>query len=251
MLWDSVSADATRESEPSSVVGRLAALLVSLSAERPRVVSIEGPDAAGKTTLADALAVAIETTKSRHALRVQADHFLHSRRIRYQRGMASPAGYVEDSYDHDALQALVLRPLRDGDRWIERQIFDRASDAPICESKEHVPPDAIVIVDGAFLLSRQLRPYWTLSIVLKVQEEEILRRAQERDVGRLDGASGVIERYRSRYLPGYTLYTEREDPERHTDVLIDNTELLSPTVLRWPPSTYTGHHARASRRDSA
>ncbi len=231
------------------MVGRLAALLVSLSAERPRVVSIEGPDAAGKTTLADALA--IETAKSSHVVRVQADHFLHPRRIRYQRGMASPVGYVEDSYDHDALEALVLRPLREGDRWIKRRIFDRASDAPIRASKEHVPPDAIVIVDGAFLLSSQLRPYWTLSIVLKVQEEEILRRAQERDVERLGGASGVIERYRSRYLPGYTLYTEREDPERHTDVLIDNTNLQSPTVLRWPPSTHTAHHARASHRDSA
>jgi uridine kinase len=238
---------ASIEFEPLPVIGRLAALLLSLSAENPTIVSIEGPDAAGKTTLADALA--IETAKSRNVVRVQADHFLQPRRIRYQRGMASPVGYVEDSYNHDALEAVVLSPLRDGDRYVERRIFDRASDTPIREPKEHVPPDAVVIVDGAFLLSRQLRPYWTLSIVLKVQEAEILRRAQVRDSDRLGGIGGVIERYRSRYLPGYALYTEREDPESHTDILIDNTNLQSPVVLRWPPPTFVGHREDGSPRD--
>ncbi|MGY1603617.1 hypothetical protein [Geodermatophilus sp. SYSU D00815] len=76
---------------------RLAEAVRRLSAQRsPCVVGIDGPDAAGKTTLADRLAGLLG------AARVRGDGFLHPREHRYRRGELSPEGCYRDSFDDAA-----------------------------------------------------------------------------------------------------------------------------------------------------
>jgi uridine kinase len=130
---------------------QLAAAVVDLAADRDRVlVGIDGPDAAGKTTLADRLADALPGP----VLRVSADHHLRPRDERFRRGELSPEGYYRDSVDVAA--------------------FTRA-----CRS----PAGTTVVADGLFLLRPELRTLWALTVYLRVSEEESLRRALVRDVG--------------------------------------------------------------------
>jgi uridine kinase len=91
-----------------------------------------------------------------------------------------------------------------------------------------------VVADGVFLLRVELRQLWTLSVHLRVSEEESLRRALVRDVARFGSPGEVERRYRARYLPGQALYRREADPEGCADVLVDNDDVTAPRVLRWP-----------------
>ncbi len=207
---------------------RLADLVAGLRADRPALVAVDGPDASGKTSFAEELAVLVRVR--RPVVRIQADRFLNPRAVRYRRGACSVEGFLDDSYDLPALIAKVLAPLSGGDRWIVPAVFDRATDSVIEEQRERVPDDAVVIVDGGFLLRRQLRDYWQFSVLLEVAEQELLSRALIRDADRLGGLGGVRERYQRRYLPGFRLYLARERPDKHASVVIDNTTFETLTV---------------------
>ena len=180
---------------------QLAATVVGLAVDRDRVlVGIDGPDAAGKTTLADRLADALPGP----VLRVSADHYLRPRDERYRLGELSPEGYYRDSVDVAAFTGA-------------------------CRSAA----GTTVVADGLFLLRHELRDVWTLAVYLRVSEEETLRRALVRDVALFGSREEVERRYRARYLPGQALYRRVADPERAADVLIDNEDVVAPLILRW------------------
>ena len=166
--------------------------------------------------------------------RIEADHFLQAPSRRYRLGRDSPVGFLEDTYDLQALVQRVVVPLIEGDRRIVRRHYDRELDRPFDDPSERVPSTAVVIIDGLFLLRRGLRRFWDLSILLEVTENERLRRALNRDAGRMGGADGVRLRYRTRYLPGFALYVDREDPQAVADIIVDNERPEDPQVLRWP-----------------
>lgn len=175
------------------------------------LVAVDGPDAAGKTTLADRLAARLPGP----VLRVSMDDFLVPREARYVRGELSPEGYYRDSFDLPALVAERLQPF--------------ASGAPVVADRP-VPERAVLIVDGVFLHRPELRHRWHLSVHLHVLEDETLRRAAVRDRD-LMGAQ-VEQRYRSRHLPGQALYRREADPAGRADIVVDNTDPEAPVVLR-------------------
>jgi uridine kinase len=189
----------------TTVVGRLAAAVEAMAVAQERVlVGIDGPDTASKSTLADALATALP-----RAGRASVDDLPRSPAERYQWGELSPEGYYRDSFDVDRLVQVCLRPFRDG------------------------PDSGVLVVDGVFLLRPELRSWWDLAVYLTVPEEEVLRRARERDASRFGSVDEVERRYRARYLPAQALYRAEADPGAVADVLVDNEDPAAPQVLRW------------------
>ena len=75
----------TREDAVASLVSLL------LDLPLPAHVAVDGPDAAGKTMLADELARAIESAGT-VVTHVSADDFLRPAKERHRRGRASPEG---------------------------------------------------------------------------------------------------------------------------------------------------------------
>lgn len=163
---------------------RVAALATGRESNRPTLIAIDGPDASGKTTFADEIARACPA-RGRPVVRIEADHFLQTPTRRYQQGRDSPVGFFEDTYDLDALVQRVLVPLIEGDRRIVRRHYDRELDRPFDDPSERVPSSATVIIDGLFLLRRELQRFWDLSVFLEVTENERLRRALNGDATRL------------------------------------------------------------------
>ena len=189
----------SRDHGPVGLVASVSAAVTALAERQARVVvAIDGPDAAGKTTLADQLAASLP------AVRLSVDDFLQPPDVRYRRGELSPEGYYRDSVD-DGRLALAIRGLT----------------GPI-------------VLDGVFLQRPQLAGLLDLVVYLRVSPEESLRRALIRDVGRFGSAQEVERRYRERYLPGQALYRAEFDPEGRADVLIDNEDPARPRVLRAP-----------------
>jgi len=218
-------------SDSTSVLEEITRAILAKPQTRSVAVAIDGPDAAGKTTFADRLGRHI--AEHGRVVRVQADHFENPRQIRYRRGTESPEGYVEDTYDFEALETKLFEPLKLG-LPIVTATFDWETDRTIERQPEPVPPGTIVIIDGGFLLRERFCHYFDLTILLEADEHVRLERAVPRQLARLGSAEAVLERFRTRYIPGYQLYLEREDPRARADYVIDNSDFSAPIVKRRP-----------------
>ncbi|MCM3920430.1 uridine kinase [Frankia sp. AiPs1] len=215
------------------VVNALADLLVNAVGDRALRVAIDGPDAAGKTTLTNELADTV-ARRGRPVVRACVDDFHQPAAMRRQRGPVSAEGYFHDAFDYTALRRLLLDPLGPaGDRRYRDACFDHRSDTPLDRPPRRAPDNAVLLLDGVFLLREELRDCWELSLFLQISPAESLRRALRRDVALFGSPAAVRERYEARCLPAQKLYQTIAAPREHADVLIDNELPDNPLVLRW------------------
>jgi uridine kinase len=211
---------------------RLAELIGGLRCPHTLRVALDGPDASGKTTLADDLAARLVGV--RPVIRAGVDGFHRPAGERHRRGNLSPEGYFHDSFDEAALRDQLLRPLGPaGNGRYRRAVFDARADTPVRRPLEQAPPRSVLLFDGVFLLRDELRPYWELSLFLEVDAAETLRRALARDVGLFGDEATVRERYLHRYLPGQRLYRAQARPAEIADIVVDNDDPDHPRILAW------------------
>ena len=217
----------------AELVAELAALVATLRPPYVPRVAIDGPDAAGKTMLADELARAL--TGIRPAIRAGVDGFHHPRAVRRRRGEESAEGYYEDAFDYEAVRSRLLDPLGPGgDRRYRTAAFDHRTDAPTAAEWRTAADDAVLLFDGVFLLRPVLRDRWDLTILVEITPDETLRRALVRDGDLFGGPANVRRRYRRRYLPAQELYRAEAAPAARADIVIDNNDPYRPRVRRWP-----------------
>lgn len=215
------------------VLQQLAHRILALHHAHPLRVAIDGIDAAGKTTLANELAPLIEEHR-RVVIRASIDGFHRPRAERYRQGPDSPQGYYEDAFDFASLQEALLEPLGPTGNGLYRQAaFDFRTDTPLVAREEHAPLNAVLLVDGVFLLRPELDHLWDYRIFVQVDFEIALQRAMERDQPLFGDAEAVRTRYLQRYLPGQQFYFQRDQPQERADVIVDNNEPASPH-LRFP-----------------
>ena len=215
-----------------AVLQRIADLLAGGHRPHPLRVAVDGPDASGKTTLADELG-AVLRRRGRAVVRVSVDGFLRPRRERSASGAFSPHGYYHGAFDVDLLVESVLRPLRAGGaRMIRGHVYDYATDTRTVGDPVHVDEGAVVIVDGVFLQRPELTSDWDVVVYVDVSEGETLRRARPRDAEIFGSVSEVETRYRERYLPAQRLYRDDADPVAHAHVVVDNEDPARPVLLR-------------------
>jgi len=208
--------------------------ITSLELGHPTRVGLDGPSAAGKTTLADVLAKMVQSITNRPVIRASIDDFHRpGHKFRSMRGEWTTQSYYDESYDYRAFRDLVLRPLgADGNRRVRTAIFDSFHDVPVPEHWQTASETTILIVDGAFLQREELRSNWDYLIWLKVDPETVISRARQRDVAWVGSADEVERRYRTRTLPVHALYESLVDPEAHADTVIDTTNLNAPRLER-------------------
>ncbi len=155
-----------------ALVERMAGLIDAVQCSHPVRVAIDGPDAAGKTTLADELASALRV-RGRTVIRASIDGFHRPRADRYRRGEDSAQGYYEDSFDQAALRRELLDPLGPGGtRNYRRVVFDFRLDAPQAAPSAIAPGDAVLIFDGVFLLRPELVESWDITVFVSVGFDE-------------------------------------------------------------------------------
>lgn len=207
----------------------LAARVLVLPEDRPRLVAVDGMSCIGKSTVAAELAAVVEAA-GRDVLRVSYDDFHHPQKVRRRRDRLSPEGYLQDSYDAVSLCALVLDPLARGERSVRTASFDLASDTPVHPDPVQVAAGAVVIVEGEFLLGSQVGGDWDLGVLLVGEPAAVVARALVRDAD-LGTPDQVREVYLRRYLGAWSLYEEREDPWARADLVFDLSDPQSPRLL--------------------
>lgn len=205
----------------------LAARILALPDDRPRTVAVDGMSCVGKSTLAGELA-AIVSGAGRPVVSVAYDDFHQPSQVRHRRERLSAEGYLVDSYDAGALRRQVLEPAAAGDPVVPAS-FDLAADVAVSPEPVELPADAVVLVEGEFLLDPGLGE-WDLGVLLVADPAAVVARALVRD-GDLGSQAQVRELYLRRYLGAWALYEERADPWTRADMVVDLTDPLEPRVL--------------------
>src|SRR6266542_4299717 len=98
----------------AELLDHLSAILLGLHTEEPKLVAIDGRSAAGKTTLADELALNVRM-QGRPVLRCSMDDFHPpGHKYRSRERPYTPLSYYEEGYDYATFQTYVLDPVRYG-----------------------------------------------------------------------------------------------------------------------------------------
>jgi uridine kinase len=221
----------------SAVLTAVARTILTPARGRRLAVAIDGVDGAGKTCFADELA-ALLGQAGHPVVRASIDGFLRPRAERYARGRTSPDGFFLDSHDLEAFQRELLDAFAlGGDGWFRRQVFDEVDDRPVATSRELAPPRAILVVDGIFLHRDELHERWDTSVFLDVPTAVSVARCAARDGSDLDPAAPSNRRY----VEGQARYLATCDPRARADLVVDNTDLDTPRLVRLDPARTRGH----------
>lgn len=211
----------------------LATRILALKLSHPALVAFDGVDAAGKTTLADELAVFLPSITNRQVIRASIDRFHNPREVRYRQGPDSPAGYYEDSFDIPALKRSLLEPLGPGgSRVIQTALFDFRTNTTVQADSVHAAQNAVLLLDGIFLMRPELDKFWDLTIFVQVIFETVLARVVQRDKAYLGDAQNIIRRYQQRYIPAQQRYLETCRPAERADIVVGNDDPGRPVILR-------------------
>jgi len=192
------------------------------------VLAVDGVDGAGKTTFADGLAEAFAESGSA-VYRASIDGFHRPRAERYARGRDSAEGFYRDSYDYATFRRVLIDPFREGAQTsgstgFQLAAYDVARDAPVEAAWVTAPRDAVLIVDGIFLLRPELRGVWNWSLWLEVPFAVSYARMALRDGSDPDPDAPANARYRG----GQELYRREARPSAAASAIVDNSDLAHP-----------------------
>jgi uridine kinase len=216
------------EGTRGELLDRLAGAIDSVTTSHPLRVAVDGPPAVGKTTLADELALLLRS-RGREVIRASTESFQLPRAQRYRHGEFSPEANYHDTFDYDALRRVLLDPLGpDGDRRYQDAVYDLDTDTAVSQPATTAPADAVLLLDGVFLLRPELIGRWDLSIFVSAAFEQTLDRARIRDLARLGSTAEVERRFRTRYIPAQKLYFGIARPADHADIIVHNDEPQRP-----------------------
>ena len=180
-----------------TLIEDLARRIAAVTRPHPVRVAIDGVDAAGKTTLADEVAP-ILTHLGRPVIRASIDGFHNPAGFRRRRGSTSPEGYFLDSFNQPALVEILLDPLGPrGSLGFRRAVFDFRTDQPVDAPLERAEPNAILLLDGVFLLRAELRSHFDFSVFVRADFAVTVARAERRDVHLFGSVEEVRRRYRA------------------------------------------------------
>ena len=214
----------------AGVLDELAASIAAIQLGHPVRVGIDGIDAAGKTTLADELAPFVEA-RGRPALRASVDDFHRPRDARYRRGELSPEGFYRDTFDYDAVRAMLLDPLGPhGDRRARTRLWDHVADAAVPEEWVTVSDDVILLCDGVFLHREEVLDAWDVRVFVEADLDIAVERGIRRDACRMPSMEATRERYRLRYTPAQVRYLEERRPRELAHFVLQNTDPDEPVL---------------------
>jgi len=130
------------------------------------IVAIDGPLQSGKTAFGDDLAAVLEE-RDHAVFRASMEGFHRSREAQAVFGPDTPERYSRYGFDESALRRALVEPFRlGGSTAFVTRVWDPTRDAWVEPKWITGPEDAILVIDGRFLLRQRLADLWDLRIAL-------------------------------------------------------------------------------------
>lgn len=213
------------------LVSKVADHILDLQLHHPIKVAISGITASGKTTLANELAEELRRRK-KEVVRTSIDNFHNPRAIRYRQGKDSAIGYYEDAHDYQALMENLLIPLgENGDRQYQTISLDLEKDEYVNAEKQVAKDDTIFIVDGTFLLKKELIHLFDYKIFVQTDFELARKRGAKRETIAFGSYESAETMFLNRYHAASGLYLKEHNPQENADIVINNNDVEAPSFL--------------------
>jgi uridine kinase len=195
-------------------------------------VAIDGLTGAGKTTFGHELAVVL-ANQGRVVARASLDDFKRPWHESHLYDRVSGEGYYRNAFDLDAIHRLLLKPARsDGTGAVALCAIDPITQIDHSTALVALTTDAVLLVDGVFAMRSELVDEWDLRIWLSVNAELSVRRGVDRDTPSDVERQRTEALHRERYLAAEIIYIDEVNPSAQADVIIDNTNIDEPTLIR-------------------
>jgi uridine kinase len=173
------------------------------------LAAISGIDASGKSTIARQVARDLETHGQRVAL-IPLDPWHTPPAVRFGGGR-SPEHFFGHAFRMEELFGLLVEPLRRRrSRRLTVDLIRQSGDVPYEHTYDFEEVD-VILLEGIFLLRRELRPLYDLTVWLDCSFEVALRRAIARNQESLSEAE-IAGEYTNLYFPAQRLHLERDNP---------------------------------------
>ncbi|GAB6421309.1 uridine kinase [Bacillus luti] len=206
-------------------------LKLNLNLTHPTRVGVSGITASGKTTFANELA---EEVKKRGVpvTRASIDDFHNPRVIRYTQGKESARGYYEDAHDYTAFKERLLIPLGlAGNLHYETISHNLITDIPVQNEPLVAPPNMVLIVDGTFLLKKDIEHLFDYKIFVDTDFEIARKRGAKRETEAFGSYEKAEKMFLNRYHAACKMYIDEHNPKECADVIFQNSDLGNPGVI--------------------
>jgi len=192
--------------------------------DRAVLIALTGIDGCGKGYLTGLLVQALQHSGVRPAP-INIDGWLNLPHIRF--GGRDPA---EHFYRHairfDECFSQLVFPLRDH-RQIRLEANYTEETASSYRQHRYESYDIdVVVLEGIYLLKRELQGHYDLAVWIECTFETALRRALARAQEGLSPAE-TVEAYQTIYFPAQEIHLLRDDPRGAADLIVTNDPLLS------------------------
>jgi len=197
------------ELEP--VIESIVSAARKLEKKRALLVAISGIDGSGKGYVAKRLGEAL-TNRSVSVAVIGIDGWLHLPHVRFD--PRNPAGnFYENALRFDEMFTQLVVPLRD---WRSIRIEANYTEETATSYRSHVYAYEnidVILLEGIFLLKRELRAHYDLSVWIECSFETALQRALARGQEGLSKAQ-TRQAYKTIYFPAQHIHFRSDDPQR-------------------------------------
>lgn len=203
-----------------------------LPAGRAALVALSGIDASGKGWVSVRLAEALREAGRRVAV-VNVDGWLNLPHVRFD--PADPARhFYRYALRFEEMFGRLLLPLRDRRSLrLEAELVEETSNRFHRHTYDFEDVD-LVLVEGIFLLKRELRRHYDLSVWIECSFETALQRAIARGQEGLSREE-TIAAYRTIYFPAQGIHFGRDEPRAAAGLVVENDPRLRRPAGRRPP----------------
>ncbi|MED1612412.1 hypothetical protein [Bacillus paranthracis] len=205
--------------------------ILTLKLTHPIRVGVSGITASGKTTFANELAEEIKK-RGLPVTRASIDDFHNPRVIRYTQGKESARGYYEDAHDYTAFKERLLKPLGpNGNLQYETISHNLITDIPVYNTPIFAQPNMVLIVDGTFLLKKNIEYLFDYKIFVDTDFEIARKRGAKRETEAFGSYEEAEKMFLNRYHAACKMYIEEHNPKDCADVVFRNSDLANPEVI--------------------
>lgn len=213
------------------LISEVANNIIDLQLQHPIRVAISGITASGKTTFANELAEELHRRK-KEVVRTSIDNFHNPRAIRYRQGKDSAIGYYEDAHDYQAFKEKLLIPLgENGNRQYQIVSLDLEKDEYVNPEQQLATDDTIFIVDGTFLLKKELIHLFDYKIFVQTDFELARKRGAKRETIAFGSYEKAEVMFLNRYHAASDLYVKEHNPQENADIVVNNNDVGFPYFL--------------------
>ncbi|QIW18178.1 hypothetical protein [Bacillus thuringiensis] len=205
--------------------------ILKLNLTHPTRVGVSGITASGKTTFANELAEEIKK-QSVTITRASIDDFHNPRAVRYAQGKESARGYYEDAHDYTAFKERLLRSLGpNGNLQYETISHNLITDMPVHNEPLLAKPNMVLIVDGTFLLKKDVVHLFDYKIFVDTDFEIARKRGAKRETKAFGSYEEAEKMFLNRYHAACKMYIDEHNPKSCADVVFQNSDFDNPVVV--------------------